>query len=70
MPKVRGAVAWPEIRAFFRSVWVLGIKSADRRYYWDLIGWTLLRRPELLPLAVTMAIYGHHFRMITEKNIL
>jgi radical SAM superfamily enzyme YgiQ (UPF0313 family) len=70
MPKVRGAVAWPEIRAFFRSIWVLGIKSADRRYYWDLIGWTLLRRPELLPLAVTMAIYGHHFRMITEKNIL
>jgi hypothetical protein len=24
--------------------------------------WTLFHRPAHLPLAVTLAIYGHHFR--------
>lgn len=70
LPKVRTPVTLPEIRAFFRSIWILGVKSKDRRHYWDLVTWTLLRRPQLLPLAITMAIYGHHFRSITEANIL
>ena len=69
-PKVRSPITWPEIRAFFASIWVLGIKSADRRYFWDLVGWTLRKRPELLPLAITMAVYGYHFQRITEANIL
>jgi len=70
VPKVRSPVTWPEIRALFTSIWVLGIRSADRRHFWDLIGWTVRRRPELLPLAVTMAVYGYHFQRITEANIL
>ena len=53
-------------RAFFRSVWHLGVRGGERRHYWSLLAWTLVRRPRLLPLAVTLAIHGHHFRKVTE----
>jgi len=35
-----------------------------------LLLWTLLRRPTLLPLAITLAITGHHCRKICEKDLL
>jgi len=70
MPKVASPLTWVEMRAFVRSIYVLGIRDRERRYYWELVLWTLLRRPALLPLAVTMAIYGYHFRTITAANIL
>jgi hypothetical protein len=31
--------------------------------------WTLVRRPRLLPLAVTFSIYGFHYRKICELYI-
>ncbi|HOG48896.1 MAG TPA: DUF4070 domain-containing protein, partial [Anaerolineae bacterium] len=40
-----------ELRAFFRSIYVLGIKGVERVQYWKLFFWTLLRRPRLFPLA-------------------
>jgi radical SAM superfamily enzyme YgiQ (UPF0313 family) len=51
-------------RAFLNSIWVLGIRSKGRLYYWKLLLWCLFRRPQLFPLAVTLAIYGFHFRKI------
>ena len=56
--------------AFFRSSIRLGILGRERFHYWSLVFWTLVRRPRLLPLAVTLAIYGHHFRKICEIHIL
>jgi radical SAM superfamily enzyme YgiQ (UPF0313 family) len=56
--------------AFFRSGVRLGIVGKERFHYWYLITWTLVRKPRLLPLAVTLAIYGHHFRRICETHIL
>lgn len=50
--------------AFLKSIWLLGIKGKGRVYYWKLVFWSLFRRPQLLPLAVTFAIYGFHFRKI------
>lgn len=57
------------INAFFKSIWHLGIKGKERFYYWKLITWSMLRRPQLLPLAVTFAIYGFHFRKVFENNV-
>jgi hypothetical protein len=31
--------------------------------------WTLLRRPRLFPLAVTLSIYGFHFRQVIELHV-
>ncbi len=50
-----------DVRAFLKSIWRLGIRGEGRFYYWKLIFWSL-RRPRYLQLAVTLAIYGFHFR--------
>jgi len=55
--------------AVFRSSIRLGILGRERFHYWYLMTWTLVRKPRLLPLAITLAIYGHHFRRICETHI-
>jgi radical SAM superfamily enzyme YgiQ (UPF0313 family) len=50
-------------RAFARASVQLGMMGQERVEYWKLLFWTLLRRPQALSLAVTLAIYGHHFRL-------
>jgi radical SAM superfamily enzyme YgiQ (UPF0313 family) len=52
------------LKAFLKSIWLLGIRGKGRIYYWKLIFWSLFQRPQLFPLAVTFAIYGFHFRKI------
>ncbi|MCX6000651.1 MAG: DUF4070 domain-containing protein [Chloroflexi bacterium] len=61
-PRIRAV----EIRAFLKSMWYIGIREKGQRYYWQLLGSTILRRPRSLPLAVRMAIYGYHFRKLVE----
>jgi radical SAM superfamily enzyme YgiQ (UPF0313 family) len=56
-----------DIRAFFRSMLFLGILGKERLHYWKVFFWTLLRKPRLLPVTITLAIYGFHFRMVTEQ---
>jgi radical SAM superfamily enzyme YgiQ (UPF0313 family) len=58
------------VRAFLRSVVRLGILGKERVQYWGLITWTLFRRPELFPLAITLAIYGYHFRQVMDLHVL
>ena len=55
-----------DIKALFKSFWILGVMEKGRRYYWKLILLSLLRYPRKFPLAVTMAIYGFHFRKVVE----
>jgi radical SAM superfamily enzyme YgiQ (UPF0313 family) len=57
------------IGAFFRSIVVLGVVGKERFQYWRLLLWTAISRPRLLPQAVTLAIYGFHFRKIFEKHL-
>jgi radical SAM superfamily enzyme YgiQ (UPF0313 family) len=54
--------------AFFKSIIVLGLVGKERFQYWKLLLWTTFRRPRLLTQAVTLAIYGFHFRKIFEKR--
>jgi radical SAM superfamily enzyme YgiQ (UPF0313 family) len=56
--------------SFFRTAFRLGILGKERFHYWQLLGWTLRRNPRQLSLAVTLAIYGHHYRKICERYIL
>ncbi|MCP4724882.1 MAG: B12-binding domain-containing radical SAM protein [bacterium] len=43
------------------SVYKLGIRKGVRRHFWKLMFWTLIRKPKMLPQAITMAIYGANF---------
>ena len=68
--KVDTPIDFQRFLAFFRSGVRLGIVGKERFHFWYLMAWTLVRKPRLLPLAVTLAIYGHHFRRICETHIL
>jgi len=68
-PKVRTPLDFQRLLAVLRSSIRLGIFGRERFQYWKIMIWTLFRRPGLLPLNVTLAIYGHHFRKICNLNI-
>ncbi|MFQ5965576.1 MAG: B12-binding domain-containing radical SAM protein [Candidatus Scalinduaceae bacterium] len=68
-PKIKARLNIQQVLAFFRSTYHLGIICKGRAHYWKLLLWTYFRRPKLFPLAVTLAIYGHHFRKICEMHI-
>ena len=55
--------------AFYRSIYRLGILGRERVQYWQLFFWTLSHRPKLITLAVTLAIYGYHFRTVCENHV-
>ena len=67
VPAVRSRIDAQRLLALVRSMARLGIVGRERLHYWRLLAWTLLRRPRLLPNAVTLAIYGYHFRLISER---
>ncbi len=69
-PQVRSAMSLSYKMALFHSVYRLGILGKERLYFWKVMLWTLLKRPRLFPQAVTLAIYGYHFRIICERYIL
>ena len=52
------------------SIYYLGILGKERVQFWHLLLWTTLHRRELFPLAVTLAVYGHHFRKVSELHVL
>ncbi|MDD3819262.1 MAG: B12-binding domain-containing radical SAM protein [Actinomycetota bacterium] len=61
MPKIRIY----HIRALISSIWLLGIKQKGRLYFWNLILWSLFRRPSLLPHAIGFSLAGIHFRAVS-----
>ncbi|MEI7729848.1 MAG: B12-binding domain-containing radical SAM protein [Verrucomicrobiota bacterium] len=63
-PKVSVSVNWRYLMAFVHANLRLGILGRERFHYWALILWTFTHRPSLLSLAVTLSIYGHHFRKV------
>jgi radical SAM superfamily enzyme YgiQ (UPF0313 family) len=68
-PEVTMPVDLQRIFAFFRSGLRLGIWGKERFHYWHLLLWTLFRKPRLMPLAITLSIYGYHYRRICEIYI-
>ncbi|MBI5551953.1 MAG: DUF4070 domain-containing protein [Desulfobacterales bacterium] len=69
LPVVTVPADWQRLLAFFRACLRLGILGKERYQYRHLLMWALVRRPRWLPLAVTLAIYGYHYRKICELHI-
>jgi radical SAM superfamily enzyme YgiQ (UPF0313 family) len=57
------------ILTLLKSILYLGVIGKERVHYWKLFLWTIFRRPRLFSLAITLAIYGSHFRKVFEKYI-
>jgi len=68
-PKIRVHLEPQYVLALGRSIYQLGIRGVERAHYWRLVFWTLFRRPRLFPLAITLAIYGFHFRQVIELHV-
>jgi radical SAM superfamily enzyme YgiQ (UPF0313 family) len=56
-----------DVGAFFKSLWLMGVVHRGRRAYWRFMASTLRHHPAQFGLAVTLAIYGHHFRVVARS---
>jgi radical SAM superfamily enzyme YgiQ (UPF0313 family) len=69
-PEINQPLDIQRFLSIFRSAFRLGVLGKERFHYWPLILWTLIRKPRLISLAITLAIYGYHYRKICEQYIL
>jgi radical SAM superfamily enzyme YgiQ (UPF0313 family) len=63
----RAPVEWRDVRAFFHSLWTMGVWTRGRREYWKFMLRSLLFHPRKFVEAATLAILGHHFRMVAAR---
>ncbi|MCG6191094.1 B12-binding domain-containing radical SAM protein [Maribellus maritimus] len=57
-------IDFTRIKAFFKSIFILGMLNKGRFEYWKFIVWTLVNKPKLFIDAITFAVYGYHFRTV------
>ena len=65
----KGDIQRGHLGTLLKTMWSLGIKGKERRYYWRLFLSTLLKNPRSLPLFISLAIQGFHFRKVAEKVV-
>jgi radical SAM superfamily enzyme YgiQ (UPF0313 family) len=71
-PKAKAGISqihWHLIPGLLNTVWFLGIWEKGRFYFWRLFASTLVKRPRVFPMFVTLAAYGYHFRKVARKTI-
>ena len=69
-PEINQPINMERFLSIFRSAFRLGVLGKERFRYWQLILWTLIRKPRLLSVAITLSIYGYHYRKICEHHLL
>ncbi len=50
--------------AFIKSIIIIGILNRGRGEYWKFFIWTLLKRPGSFVDAITLSVYGFHYRTV------
>ena len=60
----RIATQWCDVKAFGKSLWIMGVWTRGRREYWKFMTHVLLRHRQAFSEAMTLAITGLHFRRI------
>lgn len=68
-PKAPVSIRFGEILALFRTMLYLGIIGKERKQYWNLFFWTLFNFPKKFPMAITLTVYGYHFRKVSELHL-
>jgi radical SAM superfamily enzyme YgiQ (UPF0313 family) len=68
-PRIRGHLKLSHILALLRSFYRLGLVGKGRLGYWKLLLWTQFRHPRLVSQAVILAIYGYHFRKVSQRHV-
>jgi radical SAM superfamily enzyme YgiQ (UPF0313 family) len=62
-PHLSGA----DVRAFLRSLWVLGVRYSGRGAFWRLLATSLLAGRAKFRVAMELSILGHHFRKVASR---
>jgi radical SAM superfamily enzyme YgiQ (UPF0313 family) len=62
--KSQNKIDFTLVKAFLKSMFVIGFVDKGRTEYWKLIVWTLFNRPTLMIDALTCTVYGYHFRTV------
>ena len=65
-PHGSNALTARNLGAFMGASVRLGFIGRERFHFWGLLLWTCFRRPRLVSTAVTLSIYGFHFRKCCE----
>ncbi len=60
-------LTWRTLAALPRVVWRLGFRERGRRAFWRFLGRILVRHPARFGLAVTLALTGRHFRIVSSS---
>jgi len=68
-PEINQPINIQRFLSFFRSAFRLGVLGKERFRYWQLMLWTLICKPRLISVAITLSIYGYHYRKICELYI-
>jgi len=68
-PEINQPINIQRFLSIFRSAFRLGVLGKERFHYWRLMIWTLIRKPRLISVAITLSIYGYHYRRICELYI-
>jgi radical SAM superfamily enzyme YgiQ (UPF0313 family) len=58
-----------QIKALSGVIWKIGIINKGKWQFWKLFFWTLLRRPLLLPEAITLIIFGYHYYKVMVDDL-
>ncbi|MFC2020328.1 B12-binding domain-containing radical SAM protein [Chloroflexota bacterium] len=64
-----GKVHGHQVKAFFRSIWFLGIKGNGKKHYWRLFITYLPKSPPKFARFILLAVYGYHFRKVAGSQI-
>jgi radical SAM superfamily enzyme YgiQ (UPF0313 family) len=61
--------SWQRLKALLKSIFYIGVlgNGASQWYYWKLMLKALIFYRQSFAEAMTLIVYGHHFRKITKK---
>ncbi len=61
-----GFLTLAEIKAFIKLVWILGFLEKGKLHFWKILFYSLFKHPQKFSLAMTLVVYGFHFRRIAQ----
>ena len=68
-PKISaGRIQSHQVKAFFRSIWFMGIRGEGKKYYWMLFFSYLMTSPSKFAKFILLAVYGYHFRKVAIEQ--
>jgi radical SAM superfamily enzyme YgiQ (UPF0313 family) len=63
-----GKVQSHQIKAFFKSIWYLGMRESGKKHYWQMFVSYLVTSPPKFARFILFSVYGYHFRKVAVEQ--